>query len=272
MLQLQTNQSWQKWIVATVATLLCMFSSVSFSTPSSQVHAFHTPSAYAVFRVSYSTATGDVRGGVAGTAFFTSRSQAVSAHHVINAASFQPNPGHDRVHVWLVHEGREAIEIDANQVKSEVDRDFVKMNFGKRVVQYQEVFSKAFSRASETGGVSKPSAGQINSIQLTGKVFTEGFRAGTAGPVLEWRGGRVVITSVPRLERLRLQGEILRSARVELKSTDVNLKDAPAFQTSYSAIVGTSGGPITNREGKVIGFNSFADPEARTAWGVSIEL
>lgn len=237
--------------VLSIYILLSTYSSVSFA----------TPSAFAVFRVSYSTSSGDVRGGVAGTAFFTSTQKAQSAYHVLNESSFQPNAGHDQVQVWLVQEGHPAIEVRAQEIKTRADRDLVLIHFSSKVIASEKVFPVLKDRASSL---------QINSALSQIRVETEGFRAGSTGPVLYWDGPRLRIDSVPRLEKIRLSGEVLRQGKVTLGSADVNLVEAPAFQTSYPAIVGTSGGPILS-QGKVIGFNSFSDPTSRTAWGISVE-
>ena len=116
------------------------------------------------------------------------------------------------------------------------------------------------------------------------KVETDGFAANSTGPILEFnktiknalvttnvqRPHFLTITSVPHLARLHSEGTILRSARLELTSQDVNLRNAPCTQVSYRPVVGLSGGPVLSGS-RVIGINSFADPSARAStWAIDL--
>lgn len=208
---------------------------------------------YAVFVASYNPAGGDVRGGVAGTAFFVSPKKAITAYHVLQEKSFQPLPGYEKVRVWLVHENEAPIELRATDLKTRPGQDITEISFrDARQVRKDFVFASA-----KTGAAN-------------GAVESEGFRAESAGPVLARVNGDIQVVAVPHLQRLVARGQLLRSVPVELKATDVNMNGVTCFEVSYQPVKGMSGGPLVSG-GKVIGMNSFADPVsgART-WAVSL--
>jgi hypothetical protein len=207
------------------------------------------PKSFAVFVVSYGPGARQAVGGVAGTAFFVNPDRAITAYHVLQPKSFQPQEGFTKAKVWLVHENHEPIEIDAHELQYQPERDLsvIRLKGAKRVGR-EFVFP--------TLGPSEASLAMASSLE------TEGFVAGTAGPVLERRGDELGISHVPALSRVRLTGQVLQQAKVSLKSADVNLNEAPCLRVSYRPVVGTSGGPVT-ANGRVVGMNSFADPGTR---------
>lgn len=199
--------------------------------------------AFAVFTVSYNRAGGEVRGGVAGTAFFVEGGKALTAYHVLQPASFKPQAGFEKVRVWLVHEDHSPIELRADEMSYHAERDqtWIRLK-GDRAVRPEFVFPM-----------------KKRSLAVAAPVETEGFVAETAGPVLAWRGNDLVITSVPHLTRLHFRGELVQRARVDLEADDVKLKGAPCLKVSYRPVRGISGGPVI-AGGEVVGMNSFADP------------
>lgn len=209
------------------------------------------PKSFAVFVANYNDTGSDVVGGVAGTAFFTSTSKALTAYHVLQKGSFKPRQGYQKVRIWLVHEGQPAIELKATMLKETPDRDLVEIDFPKQAVNSEFVFSRISKRES------------LETPQV--EVITEGFLANSTGPVLAREGKDIVIQSVPRLQRLIQHGQLLRMAKVELRASDVNLKSAPCLQVSYKPVVGISGGPVL-LNGQLIGMNSFADPSGQSSW------
>lgn len=208
--------------------------------------------AFAVFVASYNTEGLAAVGGVAGTAFFVSPTKAITAYHVLQRKSFTPAPGFERVRIWLVHEGYPAIELKPELVSYNPTQD---------------------STVIDLGSSAKVAAKFIFSMErlttLSAKVESEGFMANSVGPVLERRGADMVITAVPKLERLHLNGTILRHSEVNLRSSDLNLQAAPCVQLSYQPIRGFSGGPVV-ANGKVIGMNSFADPGNSHTWALQV--
>lgn len=209
-----------------------------------------TPKTYAVFVAAYNPGGGPVRGGVAGSLFFVSRQEAITAFHVLQPASFTPPAGFSKVRVWLVHEGEPAIEIHAGDLTSRADRDLTRVRI-KQPIKKDYVFETDHAR-------------------IATDVVSDGFRAETAGPKLAWINGEVEITSVPSLDRVTVRGRILRRARVDLKAADLKLVDSPGFELDYAPIVGMSGGPVVAR-GKVVAMNSFADPNSRRrTWALEL--
>lgn len=212
------------------------------------------PKSFAVFTASYNTHNDLVRGGVNGTVFFVSPTHAITAHHVLRKESFRPLPGFERVRVWLVHENYKPIEMKAEWMQSNPDKDVTVIRLPKNL-QIDKRFVYATGRVQS---VSDP-------------VETDGFVANTDGPVLRRQGLDINIVSVPRLQRLHLVGQVVRTATVNLKAADIDLKGSPNVELSYKPIVGISGGPVTSR-GKVIAMNSFADPGTfKHTWALQLK-
>jgi hypothetical protein len=217
------------------------------------VSAPSTPRSYALFSASYNTANNEAVGGVAGTVFFISPTEAVTAYHVVNASSFKAQKGFKRRKLWLVHEGQEPIELKREHIREDRLRDLTVIRLPKRLaVSSRFVFERA-------------------GASLNADVTSEGFRANSTGPILERRGRDLVVASVPRLERLFASGKVVRRAQVDLKAEDVNLKNSPGLELSYAPVKGMSGGPVL-AGGKVIAMNSFADPRNfRRTWALEIQ-
>jgi Trypsin-like peptidase domain len=209
------------------------------------------PKAFAVF-VLASNQKGEARGGVAGTAFFVSSRKAITAYHVLQKKSFELQPGFSRQRVWLVHEGEPAIELQETQVTFDSKNDLTFITLDHDVSpNYVYPFG--------------------NEVRVGSQVTTEGFVAETAGPILVRLNGNIEISSVPKLVRRTLQGEVVTAARLQLKALDVQLESTPCFQTTYEPIRGISGGPMLV-DGRVVGMNSFADPQlAHRTWAVVLE-
>ena len=209
--------------------------------------------AFAVFVASYNADGLSAVGGVAGTAFFISPTKAITAFHVLQDKSFRPAPGFQRVRVWLVHENYPAIELKPEQLsyKSEMDSSVINLDH-RSAVPAKYIFA-------------------MNSVTaISNHVESEGFMANSTGPILEKRGADLVIVSVPKLERMKLNGTVLQHSQIDLRSSDLNLKGAPMVQLSYQPIKGFSGGPVTS-QGKVIGMNSFADPNGNgRTWALQV--
>ena len=200
------------------------------------------PKAFAVFTTSYNTDNDLVRGGVCGSLFFVSPTEAITANHVLNAKSFKPLPGFQRVRVWLVHENAKPIELKPEYLQTNKNKDLTLVHLPLRKrVPGRFVFETApISAANQS-------------------VETEGFVANTTGPQIARQGKDITVVSVPKLERLRLTGNVVRVAVMNLKAPDLELKGAPDVELTYQPIVGISGGPVV-ANGKVIAMNSFADP------------
>lgn len=209
------------------------------------------PKTFAVF-VASSTDQGQAVGGVAGTAFFTSATEAVTAYHVLQQKSFEVPTGFSHRQVWLVHEEHRAIEIDAADVRFDSANDLTRIRL-KKAVPSKFVYQSSSSR--ENGR----------------RVSTDGFKANSAGPVFAPSARGLEIISVPRLERVHLQGELVSQTKIDLRAPDVTLVKTPCLQVTYPPIRGISGGPLLV-DGQVVGVNSFGDPRAESrTWAVDLE-
>lgn len=211
---------------------------------------------YAVFIASYNVRTHEAHGGVAGTAFFTSQSRAITAYHVLQPLSWATTgaTGEEQRQIWLVHEGEPAIELKPENMRYKAQSDLSYIELGEtRSVSKRYVFA-----------VDENAPGTVG-------VATEGFEANSAGPTLALENNHLRITAVPRLKRIHAEGALLKEVRVNLHANDVHLEGTPCFRLSYRPIVGMSGGPVIAKSGKVIGVNSFADPQTRAqTWAVRL--
>src|ERR1035437_1868590 len=175
--------------------LRLLFSSIVFVmasflvTESGSAAPMTAPKSFAVFVAFYNTGNDIVRGGVCGTVFFVSPTQAITAHHVLRAASFKPIPGFERVRVWLVHEDYPAIEMKPEFVASNPDKDITTIQLPEKL----KVASRFVFATAPVGAVSSP-------------VETDGFIANTAGPTLARQGLDINIVRVSSLSRLHLSG------------------------------------------------------------------
>ena len=208
---------------------------------------------FGVFSVAYKLGQAQAMGGIGGTAFFISKTKAITAYHVLKPASFQPRPGFDRVKIWLVHENYTAIEITEKNLQYFPNRDETVITLDpNQTVEDKYVFQKD------------------SRLVIGSHVETEGFQVNSTGPVLQFEGQELRVTAVPQLHRLSFSGDLIGALRVNLSATDIDLKDAPCVQLDYQPIVGMSGGPVI-ADGRVIGMNSFADPSTRAkTWAVTL--
>jgi hypothetical protein len=256
----------------TVAILILMAAVSSFAPPARAASSqMAHPKSYAVFIATYDPATGSTIGGVAGSAFFISETEAITAFHVLQPSSFT-NP---HTQAWLVHENEPAIELTRSDLQADpsLDRTSIRLTRTRAPIRYiYERGTAAPGARVETDGFIANSAGPILELALTtptsdspttenrngnGNGLGNGNRKPTTDP-------RLRITSVPHLSRLHAEGNLLRHVRVELSSNDVNLKNAPCVQVSYKPVVGLSGGPVVSGD-RVVGMNSFAEPESRAS-------
>lgn len=215
------------------------------------------PKSFAVFVARYDLNRKAVIGGVAGTAFFISPSKAITAFHVLNKGSFATSSPLERTNVWLVREGREAIQLKPAMLREQKQFDLTSIDFN----------SQALAHRDEIYQLESPQI--VNFQAATDVLETDGFEANSPGPELAFVGDDLVVTRVLQLRRIHAFGSLMRSARIDLASNDVNLVGAVCLQLSYKPILGLSGGPIT-RHGKVVAMNSFADPSRRTTWAIRL--
>lgn len=223
-----------RWIV--ILTILFAF---NFA-PTINAQESASGKTYAVFVVSYDGKT--AIGGVAGTAFFVSETQAITAYHVLNEASFS-SQSYPIKKVWLVHENEPAIELAKPDLSPRKDLDRTEISIRGRV-SAKYIFE------------------QTRQIILGSPVETEGFVANTGGPILSAEFGELKIMSVPKLQRVSFKGHLLGIETVTLSSNDVNLNSVKCLKLTYSPVLGLSGGPVLVN-GRVVAINSFAEPDRR---------
>jgi hypothetical protein len=213
---------------------------------------------YAVFVARYNINNTEVLGGVAGTAFFISPTKAITAFHVLQNKSFALSSISERVRVWLVHEGRSAIELNQENLQEHKDLDLTVINFNSiKMVGDRDIYPLAKAIPAYAP------------FMLTLEVESNGFIEGSTGPVLFRNGPDLFLMAVPNLQRIKTRGHLLRFATFYLTSADVTLKNALCLQVSYVPILGLSGGPVLIN-GQVVGMNLFSDVSKKSSWALSL--
>lgn len=208
---------------------------------------------FAVFAAYWDPVTHKTTGGVAGTLFFISPTEAITAFHVLKKESFAKREGYSHLRIWAMHEKQGAIELKPEYLTTQKENDLTRVHLPANLAVPQE-----YVFATE----------RVNPILQ--EVETEGFRANTAGPLFEFNGDQLVVKEVRNLQRLRSRGTLLRQARVAIKAKDIELNGSPSIKVSYEPIVGMSGGPVT-ASGAVIGMNSFAEPSTfKETWALEL--
>ena len=86
--------------------------------------------AFALLKLSYKNA-GDpsLVGGICGTGFFVTAQAAVTAHHALNAQTFEPNDGYSHARVWLVSRNRAVHRIEQDDVEMHPEIDATAIHF-----------------------------------------------------------------------------------------------------------------------------------------------
>jgi hypothetical protein len=245
-------------VIYSSLVLICLLWVSEFSAATISSTAKVLPKSFAVYTASFNDEGFEARGGVNGTIFFVSPTQAITAYHVLHASNFHPLPGFKHVRIWLVHEGYRPIEVKPEYLKTDSNKDMTVVTIPPALaVDTKFVYSMGSMQSSEaTAGL---------------KAESDGFIANSTGPRLMRQGSLIEIIAVEHLARIHLEGTTLRQALVNLKAGDIELKVAPELELSYQPIVGISGGPVVI-DGKVVAMNSFADPSTRkSTWALQVK-
>ncbi len=204
--------------------------------------------AFAILKLSYKfPGQSPLEGGICGTGFFVTPETAVTAHHVLNKSTFQPNPGCLFARVWVLLRTGEVIPVTESQTKAYPDTETTLIKFGAPIRG-----ATCFS-LSQLG----PKAGQ--------HVDTLGH-LGNEMPSLDarWDDNELQISGCG-LEGFTQDASHRKIKEVfpaNVKARDMNLTDVQAFEILGGGMIGQSGGPtIDETTGKVVGLLSFGLPQ-----------
>lgn len=200
-----------------------------------------------------------LEGGICGSFFFVRPNLAVTAQHVLNSNTFNPNPGFKNCQVWLIVEPNIVIELKL------VD-----------LIEYREIDTTLIQLSNEFSvSIRKTSSSDIESGQ---ECFNEGFISGIM-PYLNtsWNSNGLQITSCAFNEIISNgSGHIKSKQFMTVNAADIQMTSVSGYATSYGGRVGMSGGPLISKNtDEIIGLMSIglpADKEVKDSlFAVSIE-
>ena len=202
--------------------------------------------AFAILKLSYhNPGDSSLTGGICGTGFFVDSRTAVTAHHVLNDATFEPNAGFQHVLVWVISRSGSIrrIEREAASLHPGIDTT---------IIAFRNPMSKVQIYESALGG----SAAGLK-VSGIGHV-------GSSMPSVsaEWRGSEFVIQSANLAGAMRdIYGSVKRSVTFDISANDIKMHEVRGFELSFGSQVGMSGGPVVDSStGKVLGMLSVGLP------------
>jgi hypothetical protein len=202
--------------------------------------------AFALFKLSYNAA-GDssLTGGICGTGFFVDLSTAVTAHHVLNEATFAPNSGFKHARLWVITRSGQVHHLERSSVHFHPEIDTTLIRFRVPILG---VHVYRFATRAVSAGLAVRGIGHV----------------GDAMPSIDprWEGAELKIKSV-NLDQTILDrdGQIKRLLTLDVRANDVKMQGVHGFELSFGSRVGMSGGPVVNVDnGEVLGCLSIGLP------------
>ncbi len=183
-------------------------------------------------------------GGICGSFFFVRPDLTVTANHVLNKINFKPNEGFSKCQFWLIAQPDIVIELTADDLIEypEIDTTLIKL---------RKEFSVGIRKVSSTD------------IEAGQQCINEGFVGGQM-PVLNagWGATGLLISSCSYNGTVANGDGYIKSKRVmTILAADIKMTDIKGFETSYSGIIGMSGGPLINKQtDEIIGLMSIGLP------------
>lgn len=182
-------------------------------------------------------------GGICGSFFPLQPNIAITAHHVLNNTNFMPNDGFLNCQYWLITDQNNIIEIEKDKLISypEIDTTYITLER-----DYFKNYRK-YSTKVETGT----------------NCYNEGFIGGKMPDLdIKWVNNKLHINSC-NYENVKINrsGYVKSIFQININATDVILSNINVIETSYSGIIGMSGGPLIEKEKDcVIGMMSIGFP------------
>lgn len=184
-------------------------------------------------------------GGICGTGFFVDSLTALTAHHVLNKATFRPNSGFQHALLWIIPRNGQIHRLERSCVElhPEIDTTVIRCENPIPDVHICDFATRSIAVGTPVRGIG---------------------HMGNAMPAVnaQWQGGEFQITSV-NLERtvLDIDGHVKRLLALHVNANDVKLQGVRSFELSFGSQVGMSGGPVIDRDnGEVLGLLSLGLP------------
>jgi V8-like Glu-specific endopeptidase len=200
-----------------------------------------------------------LEGGICGSFFFISPNLVVTAQHVLNTNTFEPNIGFNNCQVWLIVQPDIVIELKLNNViqHPEIDTTIVKLE-------------KDYPIKARKLSLSK--------IEAEHECYNEGFTGGKMPSInANWTSTGLQITSCLYNGTIANgQGYIKAKEMITVNAKDINMNNIVGLATSYGGVIGMSGGPLVCKlTDEILGLMSIglpADKESKDSlFAVSIE-
>lgn len=208
--------------------------------------------AFAILKVSYNRiGETPVTGGICGTAFFIDEYTALTANHVLNRLNYKPNDGYKRCQYWLISQTNVIIPIERENLRDhpEIDTTFI-----------------AFDEPQSSATVLKladipPTIGEA--------VLSNGY-VGNRMPDVKasWAPDRLIIENCDLRSVIADREGFVKSIKtLTVNAKDIKLSNVTVAETSFSGIVGMSGGPLIRKSSnEVIGLMSIGLPPEETRY------
>lgn len=202
--------------------------------------------AFAILKLSYNE-PGDssLTGGICGTGFFLDSSTAITAHHLLNGETLEPNVGYRHVQLWLISRNGAICRIERSAVSlhPEIDTSVIRLPHPISGFPIYDVTPTAITAGIRVRGIG---------------------HKGNAMPSVdaEWQGKELVIRTAD-LTHLVLDrdGYVKRPLTLDINARDVKMRNVHGFELSFGSQVGMSGGPVVDAgTGCVLGMLSIGLP------------
>jgi hypothetical protein len=201
---------------------------------------------FAILKLSYNDA-GDstLEGGICGTGFFIKERTAVTAYHVLNTNTFQPNVGHRNCKVWLLSRPGSILSLGLENVVEIPEADTSIINVDERPSDLP-----VYTCAQNDVDVGRA----VKGLGHIGNSMPR-LQATWEANVLAIKNGDLMsVTS-------DMKGKIVNQLMYSISAQDVNLQDIKGYEVSFSSRIGMSGGPLLDAAtNNVLGLLSFGLP------------
>lgn len=198
-----------------------------------------------IFKISYNNPDdNNLTGGICGSAFFISKNTILTAHHLLNKSTFIPNLGFSNCQVWFISENNLILELQQGQIElfPNLDSTLVRLSDDLDINHFEL---------------------NNDDVSIGDSCSSYGFNVAlTPALDISWEGLRLKIRNVNLASSISNRvGYIKRQLTIDVSSIDVNMNGVLGIETSFSGVVGMSGGPLTlSGTNIVIGMMSIGLP------------
>lgn len=202
---------------------------------------------YAIFKASWNPALSqNVQGGICGTAFFIDQQTALTAHHVLNSATFRiPTIGFSDCRYWLLNRNGTIVECNSVTLVDHPEVDLTVIKFASAIPNVTTLCLSA------------------EQVPPDSAVSNQGYVAGSTGDSqLQWVNANLTF----RIFDLRSSfndgdGVVAECSIANFATQDINLNDIKVLKLSYGGLEGMSGGPlVVQGTTRVVGLMSYGLP------------